>query len=77
MSKKKKLKSEPKLEPPHGALPDTRYNELPDRLIKDQVLSAFKPGIRDSYVVEELVQTSKGTWIVKLVKLPEPLKQDV
>jgi len=50
-----------------------KWIELPDRVVKGQVMTIFKPEIRQSYVVEELLRTERGTWVVKLSRLPRPL----
>lgn len=53
-----------------------KWIELPDRVVKGQVLTIFKPEIRKNFVVEELIRTERGTWVIKLSRLPHPIDKE-
>lgn len=54
-------------------LPIERFYELPDEVVRNHILSIFVKSIHKNYFVRHFVQTSDGTWLVKLQKkVPTP-----
>ena len=57
-------------------LPVERFYELPDKVIRNQLLSIFVESVRKNYSVRHFVQTSDGTWLVKLEKKLSTLNEE-
>jgi len=53
-----------------GELPMDKFVELPESVIRGQVMEVFTPEIRENYDIRYIKDMGDDTWLVRLVKHP-------